>query len=175
MFRNLLFLILLSISQLTLAFSYTMEIPEQEIQKKVSAMMPVEKQKLFATIKVSDARVRLIKESDEIGVGANLEVSAPGGIKSTGQVKLKGSINYDASKGAFYLDNPVIENIAIDQLPEQFHPQVKQLTQVAIGNALARYPVYQFKDSDIKHKAAKAVLKSVAVKKDKLLVTLGAF
>jgi Protein of unknown function (DUF1439) len=175
MLRILLCITLLIISQLALAFSYTLEITEQELQDKVSAMMPMEKKKYFVTVRMFDPEVDLSKESNEIGVFTNIEVITPGGFRSTGRANIKGTLSYDSEKGAFYFHNPTIVSLEVDKLPEKFSPKVKKITQLAVTKAMSVYPIYKFKDNKIKHKLAKAVLESIAVKNESLHVTLSAF
>ena len=173
--RPVLFLFLLFFSQLSMALSYTLAITEKDIQDKVSAMMPIEKKQWVATITISDAKVRLIRQSSEIGVSASVKLQVPGGLEGTGQADIKGALSYSAAEGAFYLHKPFIEQLNIDQIPAKYHSQVQSLSQKAITKALSRYPVYKLKDNDVKQKMAKALLKSVAVKDQKLMVTLSAF
>jgi hypothetical protein len=162
-------------SQVAGAFSYTMEITEQELQNRISEMMPLEKQKRFYSIVISDPIVNLISETNEIGLFANLDVTLLGNMKSTGQAEIKGSIDYDSEKGAFYLLNPQIINLNIDKLPKQYEPIIKQITQKALIKILAKNPVYKFKDDNIKHRLAKSVLESEQVKDQLLLIKLSTF
>ena len=47
-------IMLMLISQIAMAFSYTMEISEKELQGKVSAIMPLEKSKFFVKVMLSE-------------------------------------------------------------------------------------------------------------------------
>jgi len=173
-FRMIL-LILFFFSPLTMAFSYTLEITEQEIQDKVSAMMPMEKKKYFVNLKLSKPKIELIKESNEIGIIINIAVSAPGGIKGSGKTNIRGSLSYNKEKGAFYLNNPKIVSLNINNLSEKYIPKTQDLLQLALTKTLSKYPVYKFKDDNLKNKLAKATLESIEVKNKKLLITLGVF
>jgi hypothetical protein len=175
MFRNIVIILIAFASQMVSALDYTQEITEQEIQEKVSALMPVVKKKYFVTVKISDPKIDLIKEINEVGILANIDASAPGGIKGNGEVMIQGALDYDANKGAFYFKNPKIISLKIDQVPANFIPDIQALAQTALTNALATYPVYQFKDDHLKHRLAKSVLKSLKVQNEKLLITLSAF
>ena len=175
MFRTLVIILIAFASQMVSALDYTQEITEQEIQEKVSAFMPVVKKKYFVTVKISDPKIDLIKETDEVGILANIDASAPGGIKGSGEVMIQGSLDYDPKKGEFYFKNPKIVSLKIDQVPADFIPDIQALAQTALSKALATYPVYKFKDDDLKHRLAKSVLKSLKVQNEKLVITLGAF
>lgn len=175
MLRILFVFQLLFMSQLSDAFTYDLEITEAELQEKLEAMMPLEKKKLFFKTIVTDPKVKLISASNEIAIYANVAAHAPGGLTLTGSTQLQGSLRYDAEKGAFYFDNAKVKHLKIDQLPEQFAPKVKELTQTAVTNGTGRRPVYVLNDDNLKQKLAKSVLKSVLVKGSSLIVTLSAF
>ena len=102
MFRSIMFVFLSLLSQFAVALDYTQEITEQEIQEKISAFMPIEKKKYFVTVTLSNPIIDLLKESDEIGIRANIDASAPGGIKGSGEVMIKGTLDYEPKKGEFY-------------------------------------------------------------------------
>jgi len=171
----LLVIAFLAMAHASFAFSYTLEISESELQKKVSAMMPMKKKNMFVAVTVSDPKVDLIKESNEIGVMTNIEVIALGSLKGSGRANITGTLNYDAEKGEFYFRNPTVVSLEVDNVAKKFIPKIKKITQLAITKAMSAYPVYKFKDDNIKHKLAKAALKSVIVEQEKLLVTLSMF
>jgi|TARA_B110000908_G_C10246949_1_gene449408 hypothetical protein len=175
MVRSIIFILLSVVSQVVFALEYTQEITEQEIQKKVSTLMPIEKKKYFVTVKISNPEIDLIKETDEIGIKAHIEAFAPGGIIGDGVVTIKGTLDYDPKKGAFYFKKPTIVSLVIDKMPKRLIPKVQKIAQIALSKAMAAYPVYKFKEGNLKHKLAKAVLKSLTVKNEKLILTLGVF
>lgn len=175
MLRSILLIILMSASQLAMAYSYTLEITGQELQNKISSMMPMERKLLVVSVIISEPKVTLIKESNKIGIFTHIAVIAPDGAKSTGRVSFTGTLNYDANQGAFYFHNPVIEKLEIDNLPEQYAADMQQITQLAVSSAMAAYPVYKLQNDDLRQKYVKSVLESIAVHDGKLVVTLKAF
>jgi hypothetical protein len=168
-------MLLFLVSHVVFALDYTQEITELEIQEKVSAFMPIEKKKYFVTVKISNPKIDLIKKTDEIGILANIEAFAPGGITGSGEIMVKGSLDYDPKKGEFYFKSPKIVSLTIDKVPHKIIPKIQGIAQIALSKAMAVYPVYKFKDDNLKHKLAKAVLKSLKVKNEKLILTLGVF
>ena len=175
MFRRLMLLILISVSSTVMAFSYTLEITEQELQNKLSSFMPLERKLLVFSIILSDPKITLIQQTNKIGLFTNLSAVAPDGSKSTGRVNITGTLSYNPEQGAFYFKNPVIENLELDKLPEQYSTDIKQLTQLAVSHALSTHPVYKLKDDDLRQKYIKSTLESVTVDQGKLLVTLKPF
>jgi len=169
----LVFLFMFSFSQFSSAFTYTLEIPEQELQEKIDMMMPLERKSFFVTVVLSEPKVDLIQESNEIGFFSHVEVLIPGGLKGSGRGKIKGSVVYDADQGAFYLNNPSIEGLEIDRVPKKFYKKISAAIQVVLAKSLSKYPVYKLKDDDVKHQLAKSSLKSISVGNKTLLITLG--
>ena len=96
-----LFILLLSSYQ-AMALSYTVEISEEELQEKIAAMMPLEKKKFFVTVIFSHPKIELAESANEIGIYSQMDIAAPGGIKSTGNTKITGALSYDAAKNEFY-------------------------------------------------------------------------
>ena len=175
MLRSVMLIILLSASPFAMAYTYTLEITEQELQNQVAAMMPMERKLFVISVIISDPKVTLIKASNKIGIFVNITVAAPDGAKGTGSVDFTGTLSYVASEAAFYFKNPVIEKLKINNLPEQYVPDIKQITQLAFTQAMATYPVYTLRDDDLRQKYVKSVLESIAVNDGKLLVTLKPF
>ena len=162
-------------SYFSYALSHTVEITEQALQNKVSAMMPFEKTKFFVSVRVTEPVVSLLAESDQIGVLANIEVNIPGGVKHSGQVNMLGTLIYNAKQGAFYFSEPILVDFTIDKLSIKQNQKVKKITQSLMTKLLAKYPVYKFKEDELKHKLAKAMLASVKVDDGKLLLKMSLF
>ena len=174
MLRTFIVLLLLMPSQLVMAYSYTLEIAEPELQHRVAAMMPIQKQVLFFSVLIYEPKLDLIKSSNKIGVATNIEVVAPDGSKGSGRISLSGTLQYISNSGEFYFNNPVIESIKITNIPEQFTPDIKQMAQLILTNAMATHPIYTLQDNDLRQKHLKSVLESIVIENEKLLVTLSA-
>ena len=167
--------LLLLISQVSLAFEYTLEFTEPQLQEKISTMMPVTKQTMMATIVVDQAKLKLIEGSDKLSIAAKLSATLLGGLKATGDLKVQGTLSYNAKEGAFYLKDPEIVALDIKEIPPRFHAQIKELAQKGLAKKLSHQPVYKLKDDDMKQNLAKSMLKSLQVKNKTLIATLGLF
>lgn len=172
MFRLIFLLIVLFNSTITMAITYTVEISEAELQKKVLAMMPIEKNKPLFSIKLSQPDIELIEGSNLIGVFTHIDVNSPLGIKGSGRAKIIGSLSYDAASSEFFFKNTIIERLEIDKVSEKYTSQIKGLVQSVTRKLLAKRPIYKLKDNNLKHKFAKAMLQSIAVKDKKLFIKL---
>jgi hypothetical protein len=159
----------------TVSHSYTLEFTQPQLQEKISAMMPVTKKTMLATVVVDDAVLNLVQGSDKLALSASIQANSIVGLSATGSLKIQGTLKYNAKEGAFYFNNPEIIELDINEVPPQFHDKVKKLTQAALAKSLSRYPVYKLKDNDMKQQLAKTMLKSMEVKDQTLVVTLGLF
>ncbi len=172
MFRFTLFIILFLLSPISMALSYTIELSEAQLQKKVMAMMPIEKNKLFFKIILSDPKIELLDGSNEIGVFTHIEIDSKIGIKGTGRAKITGSLSYNPESNEFFFKNTKIEKLEIDNVSEKNNQQIKAWVQTVASKVLEKHSVYRLKDDNLKHKLAKAVLQSISVKDKKLLLKL---
>lgn len=175
MLRLIVSLILLLSSQAAMALSYTLEISEAEIQEKVAAMMPIEKKKYFVTVTFSHPKIELAENANQIGIYSQLDIAAPGGIKSTGNTKITGSLSYDPIKSEFYFKNSAIAEMKVDKVPDAYLSTIKDIAQLMVGKMLETTPIYKLKGGDLKRDLAKSMLKSVTVENKQLLVELELF
>ena len=155
-----------------MGFSYTVEISEAKLQKKVLAMMPMQKNNFLFTVTLSEPEIELIEGSNQIGIFTHIEAVVPRVIKGTGRAKITGSLSYESETSEFFFNNPTIEKLEIDKVADKYIPKVKKIVQLIANKMLAIRPVYKLKDDNLKHKLAKAMLKSVSVKDKKLLLEL---
>ena len=159
-------------SQAANALTYTVEISEAELQEKIEKLMPIEKKKFLVTVTLSDPDVDLTVGEYQIGLFSNVHVHAPGGVKGKGEVKIVGALRYDAENGQFFFDNPKIEQLSSENIPPKVLPTVKELAQLSVSKYLETKPVYKLSDEKLKHKLAKAMLQSVKVEDNHLLLKL---
>lgn len=171
--RGVCFLVLFSLTQWASALSYTVEIPKQIIEDQISLHMPLEKKLPLATLKLSEPRLNLLEKSNEISLFLNVDVVMLKGFKGAGRGALVGTIDYRPEEGAFYLINPRIVDLSIRHVPKAFMPTFSQAAQVLLSKSLLTYPIYRLNEEDVKHKMAKASLKSVTVSHDSIVLTLG--
>ena len=156
------------------AFSYTVELTQAELQEKLNAKMPLKKKKFLTTIVVDKAAVTLTEGSDRIGLACDLKAEVAG-YTATGTTKLEGGIKYVADKGEFYFVDPEVVELTVDQVSARYQEAVRKAMDYTAKKSLAKVPVYRFKDDSLKQKLAKATLKSIKVKDNKLLLELSVF
>lgn len=175
MLRAIIALFLLLSSHAAMALSYTVEISEEELQEKVAAMMPLEKKKFFVKVIFSHPKIELAQNANEIGLYSQMDITAPGGITSSGQTKITGTLDYNQTTNEFFFKNPAIVDMKIGKVPEFYTETIKEIAQLIVSKTLASKPVYKLKGGDLKHDLAKTMLKSVMVENRQLLVELELF
>jgi len=155
------------------AFEQTLQFSETELQEKIQAMTPLERQTLFANIVLTDAKLNLLDKEDQLSIQAFLDVVVLGGLHGSGYVTLQGSVIYNAQEGAFYLANAQLTQLHVDQLSKESVDQLKPILQDVVVQSLQSQPIYRLKDDDMRQALLKASLKDVKVKQKTLFVTLG--
>jgi hypothetical protein len=158
-----------------LAFSYTLELSESEIQERVDVMMPLEKKKFFVTTVLTNPIIDLIESTNALGLSTDVAFKAPGNIVGSGRISFAGTLRYDNDVGAFYFDNLKLVSLDIKKVPSEFLPKIKKILQSVANKFLEKKPVFKFKDNNLKHKLAKSILKSIAVENENLVIELGLF
>ena len=172
MFSKIFFISLLILPQFATAFSYTLTITEQELQEILAKKLPIERTASYLSAKIYDSQVDLIDGTDQIGLFTKIDLVALGSIKGSGQAYVQGGITYNPAKGAFYLINPHILSVKIDNLPPDFIPEIKKIAQLSLEKAVQIYPIYRFKDQNIQEKMAKSVLESIQVEKNTIKIKM---
>lgn len=173
MYKSILFSLMCIVSQGLLAFEYTLELTEAEIQSRIDAMLPIKKETFIVVVTVDQAQVLLLENTDKVALHSKLFVNSVAGINAQGQLALEGRVAYEAEQGAFYLKEANITELQIDKVPADFMPQLKQLAQSGLTQALSKKPIYVLKEDDMRHKLIKASLKSIEITQQKLKATLG--
>jgi len=173
--KGIVFLVAFSFSQWVSALTYTIEVPKKIIEQQIAMHMPLEKKLLMATLLLSEPRLTLLEETNEVSLFLNVDVIMLEGLKGSGRGELVGTIEYRAEQGAFYLVNPRIVNLNIDRLPSFLFSKIARAAELLLARSLSSYPVYRLNENDARHKMAKAALKDVSVSRDTLLLTLGMF
>ena len=154
------------------AYENTVELTREDLQQHVDSLMPVQSQLLMIQLALSDPQVSLPEGQNRIAIASRLRALAPGLIDATGRAELSGTIRYQRQEGAFYLDQPVINALQIDQIPAQQTEPLKELLEVALSHALLSTPIYTLSKDNMKERMAKMMLKRVEVRDQKLLLHL---
>lgn len=173
--KYVLLIVLVLMTNPSWALGFTKVIHQDEIQTKLDQMMPLKRTKYFVTIKVSQPKIALQSGQEALYVEAIIEASALGGLHGKGQIGIAGNIEYRPAEGAFYLQNPTVKKLVLNQVPADIQPKIKKSVEQLVAKALKNYPIYVLDDTDTKQKLAKATIKSIKIEDKQVEITLSLF
>ena len=156
---------------------YRFRFTEAELQDKLAERLPLRKTYLFIfEVVLDDPRLELIEGSNRVNAGLDVTLNIKLNdepLPIGGELDVSGGVRYEAADGQFFLTEPAIENLSIQGVPAKYTAKVNSVLTKAIGEYYLDRPIYTLKDSDVKNAAAKLLLKTVIVKDQVLIVTLG--
>ncbi len=158
-----------------MALTYTVSVSEEKLQKKVAEMMPIKKNKSFYTLILSDPVTSIIEEHNEISVFVTVAIETWQGIKGSGKAKITGALSYNNETSEFFLKNFSLEHLEIDNISKIYSSGLRYIVHWLAAKTFETRAVYRLKDDNLKHKLAKATLKSISVEGDELLLELSVF
>lgn len=155
----------------------TIEIEKAEIQRAINRRMPYEKAFAFIfNLRLASTEMFLEAGSDRIGVGTVVQLNINLG-KSTqnlgGYIKANAGLKYNPENFSFYLQNPAVESVRIEGIPEKYTQKVSETLREIMQKIFAEIPVYQVQVDELKMKLAKSVLKDLRIENGKVIVVLG--
>ncbi len=157
--------------------SFVVRLSEAQLREKLEAKLPLTKTYfLFFQITLRHLRVTLVEGSDRVKAGLDVELNMRLGNASKalgGSVDVSGGIQYNAAQGELFMTHPVIEQTAVQGVPEKYAPMLNEALSKAIGEYCAERPLYALRATDTKQAIAKLVLKDVVVQDRHLVITLG--
>lgn len=119
----------------------------------------------------------VVEPTDEKGLVPPFEKLPPGAgpVKDPleGTLVLHGEIHYKPEEAAFYCRNPTVATLNFPRLPPFPETAVRALAEAVLAKYLPAHPIYTLSDANLKSRAAKSVLKSVAVRNGKLDLEVG--
>lgn len=152
--------------------AYTVEISETDLQQMVSQGFPVQQQTPFATIILSDPRIRILGDSNRMRLSLAISTAFPNQLTSRGRAEIEGELAYDANKGEFHLRQPALIGLQFDQLPQEYHQMASALVGAIAQQTLPIIVLYRLDEKDIRQEMTKRILKGVTVKDGKLIAEL---
>jgi hypothetical protein len=156
---------------------YVYRFSEAQLQQALSARLPLTKSYLrIFEITLDHPRVALVNGTDRVRAGRDITLNVHVGeqpVPLGGSVDASGGIRYDPRAGQLFLTQPKIEHLDLQGMPQQYTPHVAAALTKALDTYYADHPIYTLRAADAKQLAARLTLKSVAVKEQPLVVTLG--
>lgn len=168
-FKSLFILLLFSGAGFN-AQAYTLEFNRAELQQYVVDYFPISQQTPFSRVTYSNPSVVLDAKTNRIGIEVTVRAEMPGMMAITGRGQIDGDLEYRKETHQFYLHDPRISNIRFANSDYQLADTVQQMVNSISQQSLPMILVYELKDSDLRRKMARGVLKDIAVKRGKLYV-----
>jgi hypothetical protein len=156
---------------------YVVRLTESEIHGKLEEKLPLTKTYLFIIqVTLNNPRVHLINGSSRVAAGLDVvfNITLNKNQKPLGgTVDASGGIIYLAEKGEFYLADPVVEDLKVQGIPNEYTEKVNKALTKALAEYYREHPIYTLHLTDMKQAAVRVVLKDVIVKDRELVITLG--
>jgi len=89
-----------------------------------------------------------------------------------GSGAIDGDLEYRQETGEFYLRDPKVRCLEIENLPSEAVMLLRQLLQEMAQQSLQLMLVYQLNDNDLRQRMARSVLQSVTVRNGKSILEL---
>lgn len=156
---------------------YEVVITQDQIDQGLAGHFPYTKQyfRVFS-LTYTNPQVVLLEASDRVEVGLDVTLN----IRINDEPKQLGGgatvttgVRYEPETQVFYLDDAVIDRLAVQGLPEQWLKPVTEVASKAAQELIKTQPVYRLEAKDAKTTAAKMLLKGFEVREQSIHVTLG--
>jgi len=154
--------------------SYLILLDETQLQARLDALFPLEKDYLFVIrVVLTEPDLRLVEGSDRIDFGVRVALNVGDLSGLAGRARLSGSLRYDPTRGAFFLDRAELEQLSVEDLPELLRERAEGAVAAVSRQYFDRYPIHRLQRNDLEQVAARLVLKDVRVVGRQLRLTLG--
>ena len=155
----------------------TIYITQEMIDSALAEKFPKEKTYL-KIVRVTYAKPRAVLLPDQEKVRVSLDMKVTVGITGfektyTGSASMTTRVNYHPADYRFYLEEPELQTLEVASLPENYRETLREGINLIAGEFVDKVPVYKLTKNDTQTNLAKLLLKDVAIRKDKVVVTLG--
>ena len=156
---------------------YVVRISEKQIQEKLAEKLPMTKSYFFI-LEVTLDNPRVVLQNGSRRVAAGLDVTLNININKNpkplgGSLDVSGGVRYVADQGSFYLEDPQIENLAVQGVPAKYIKKINKALTKALAEYYKNNPIYTLSNFNAKQAMARLVLKDVVVENSELVITLG--
>ena len=152
-------------------------IERDQIQSAIDAKLPYDKDFLLVlNLRITALRVHLEEGSDRIGADADLGLNLQAGsarepLGATARVDAR--LRYDQQRFCFYIVDPVVRRASLRGIPDRSTALAVRYAQLGLQHLVDEVPVYTIRDDSLQRRLARAVVRDVAVRNGRVVVTLG--
>ena len=158
------------------------EVEPAQLQARIAAKFPLKNcATSLACVAFTEPVVTLAEGTDRLGLMLRVTVSLPGrDLKLRewqGRVGLSGQIRYQAGRGEFYLDEPLIDQLDLPGFSADLQDAVRQKSPALLRPLFQTNPIYTLKTADTAQAGGandallKTALRDVRVVGGKLRIT----
>lgn len=150
----------------------TITISKSKLQLMLAPKVAVMEKTFYTTIKMHSVQVALDEKTNRMTVNFTADALKPLALKAAATGEIESLVLFDAKKGNLYLHGPVVYNLQYGNMEHEYATSVGDATREA-AQKLQGAVIYTVGDRAALKQLAKSEVLSVAVKGDKLVVTLG--
>ena len=145
----------------------------EDLQAKLTQKFPRKEKHPLMAITFSNPEILLEPGADAMGIRLEIKMAPRLGKRRKGQVVAEGGIEYRPQRGEFFIVNPKVVSVELDDLKGKYEKSVRSVADQIVEQYLPEVAVYRLDQKDFKQKVAKLVLKSVKIRDGKLVVVVG--
>ena len=145
----------------------------EDLQSRLTRKFPRQEKHQLMAVTFSNPEVVLEPGADTMGIRLDLNMTPRLGKRRRGWVLAQGGIEYRPERGEFFIVNPRVRELEIDDLKKKYQQVVRSIADRIVEEYLSEVPVYRLNQKEFKQKVAKLVLKSVEIKDGRLVVVVG--
>lgn len=149
-------------------------IDKSRIQERVEKKFPIEQKMDPVTVVLSNPVIDFEAGPDRIGLTTDVKVGRDGGLLAvTGRARSSGKVRYEPSDATFYMTEVKIEEVdlPLKLANEARRTKMRELVNATIEGSLKDIPLDSLQNKNAQD-AAGALIKSVKVKDDKLVIQM---
>ncbi len=142
---------------------FEVEITPQQMQQMAEQQFPIEKQTLFAKLRLSDPELAITSQQ-RLSLKSQVSAYFPNQTMSEGVAQLEGELHYVAERGEFELRQLRLQQLAIKGAGEELNQLLHDLAAQLIAQSLPKVVVYRLDDKRFRDRMTKRSLQSITVR-----------
>jgi hypothetical protein len=135
-------------------------------------MFPVTREEPLVKLSMLQPQVMLSPENERIGLRLTLLATFPNDTDMTGETVVDGTLRYDITTTALYLDDPEIRFLEIDGIAPAVTREIRTMANGILATYLRSTPIHVLNQKGTAS-GSSARLKNVRVQQGKLVLDLG--
>ena len=142
-----------------------------EIQARVAPRFPITQNWLILNVALSEPEIFLSEGANQIGINMLVELNIPLLKPISGYLGIAAVPRYDAKSKSLYLDQATVERLDLPGLMPELQDKARTTIESIARQELAKRPIYELKDRNLKEVTAAYTLREVQVRDGKLRAT----